>query len=385
MDKNSSFPITRFRANFSQLEKEQKQTIILYSLVLITLLVILIASLGYKLHKAKQFQDEYIDDRIGNYSYTESEVQMKLKGEKEVNTQVFFWNMNDINMKEKYLNLNLYIGLTYNESDFKAGDPELAIYNGRLLSQKVMTREVDDRHIVHELLWINTDIEPIYMVQMYPLDKELLSVRIAPKNQESNYYFKVTALYDYTEGAQSNYDLIDMGFNNVIQEPQDLHVTNAPKLTNKYKNNLSYMQHKPFLGMNRSYMLFEHKSIYSYIKSIQYILLSISVAIISILINSKTNSPKNGRVAVIGSSVFALVANLFQLNATNRPTNLITVIDLMTFFCGLIIILCFLITLRTLRFLDDEGYPVAKLFDQAMFMCIFTSAVMFFVAIYIYA
>ena len=384
MPKSASFAITSFGANFKQLQPEQKKTITYYILSLLFFLILSIGILGYKLHVIKLDQDNYIEDRINVTSYTESEARTDLKNDKQVNTVIYFWNMNDINMKEKYLNMNLYVGLTYAESDFPLNRPEIGIYNGRLVTQQQIIRKIESGN-VNEFWKINADVEPHYMVQLFPLDRELISVRLVPKDQGSNYYFKVVELYDSTEGAQSSYSLMQMKYYNSIQSPQELYGDVAPVTDKSYKFAHSLLQDKPYLGMNRSYMLFEHKSFYSYLKSIQYILLSISIAIFSLLINAKTNSPKNGRVAVIGSSVFALAANVFQLNANNRPTNLITVIDLMTFFCGIIIILCFLITIRTLRFLDDDGYSVAKLFDQAAFTCIFTFSVIFFMSIYLYA
>ena len=108
------------------------------------------------------------------------------------------------------------------------------------------------------------------------------------------------------------------------------------------------------------------------------------IAIFALLINSKKSRPDNGRISVIGSSVFSLAANVFQINSANRVVNSITIIDLITSFAALIILLSFLISVRTLSFWEDEGYPTSKIFDQAMFATLFMYTVVFFCFIYQY-
>lgn len=369
MNQTSNFTIINFTKNYQLLSLNQRKTLIQYVLVLIVLLIALTGILGHKLHKIKTNQEDYLHERIDVPIYNESDFQAKLKGEKQVKAQVFMWNQNDINMKDKYLNMTAFVELHYNESDFKDQPPQIGVYNGRLNSADLI-RHSASQGVVTEYYKVNADVEPHWNVQLYPLDKELVSIRLTPKDMQNDYYFTIVEFNDITEGAQANYNLLKTGFYNVVQSREDLGL-------------ISYS--KPNIGMNRAYMLFEHKSVYSYLKSIQYILLSIFIAVFSLLVNAKTNSPKNGRVAVIGSSIFALAANAFQLNSTAKPIIGITVIDLMTFFCGILILLCFLITVRTLRFLDDEGYLMSKLFDQAMFICIFTCSIIFFTAIYVYA
>lgn len=369
MDKGTSFAITNFVTNFKQLNSIQKKIILKYIAGLIILLLIVTGILGHKLHKIKNYQEDFIVYKTGYPTYDTKEFKAKLKNEVEIKTKVYMWNMSDINMKDKYLNLNFFAEFSYVESEMKNEAPQVNIFNGRLISEQLLSHNVKNG-IVHDYVKINADVEPQYMVQLYPLDKELISVRLVPKDQQKNYYYRIVGFYDYTEGAQSNYNLVGTGFVNQVMDTSELALL---------------LDAKPYYGMSRAFMLFEHKSIYSFIKSIQYILLSVCIAILALLVNAKTNSPKNGRVAVIGSSVFALAANVFQLNSSSKPIIGITVIDLMTFFCSIVIILCFLITLRALRFLDDDGYAMGKIFDQALFICIFICSAGFFTAIYVYA
>lgn len=367
-----SFALSNYIHNFKQLSQEQKKIILTYILLLNIFLLCCIGFFSYTLHQIKQAETKYISERIDVPPLSNFELA-HVKNQIAVDTQIFMWNTGDINLKEKIVPVNFYVRFAYNPKHFNGKAPEFDIFNGKLRSSQLISHKEQDGQYI-ELYRVDADVEPQLMLQMYPLDQELLSVRLTPtKIISSNYYFKLTAFQDHTEKAQTNYDLNKIGFVNMIVN---------------YKDELAQFDDNPdshihYLGVNRAYMLFEHKSILSYIKNIQYILLSICIAIFSLLINTRTNSPKNGRVAVIGSSVFSLAANVFQLNAATKSVNSITSIDLMTFFCGVIIILCYLITVRALRFLDDESYAMSKIFDQSMFMITISYSIIFFSAIYI--
>lgn len=367
-----SFTISNYIHNFKQLTPQQKKTILIYILLLNVFLLCSVSLFGYKLSQIKQDEIDYISERIDVPPLNESQVAL-VKDQIAVDTQIFMWNTGDINLKEKTVPVDFYVRFVFKSKDFNGKAPEFDIFNGKLRSSQLINHREDGNNTV-ELYRVDADIEPQLMLQMYPLDQELLSVRITPtKIVSSNYYFKLTAFQDHTEKAQTNYDLNKIGFVNMVVDYKH----ELAQFENSLESNVNY------LGVNRAYMLFEHKSILSYIKSIQYILLSVCIAVFSLLINTRTNSPKNGRVAVIGSSVFSLAANVFQLNATTKSINAITAIDLMTFFCGVIIVLCYLITVRTLRFLDDDSYAMAKIFDQSMFMLTLTYSIIFFSAVYL--
>lgn len=367
-----SFALSNYIDNFKQLNPQQKKTIFIYALLLNLFLLCSICLFGYKLHQIRQDEGNYISERINVPPLNKSDMAA-VKDQVAVDTKIFMWNTGDINLKEKIVPVDFYMRIAYNPQDFNGKAPEFDIFNGKLRSSQLISHKEQAGQYI-ELYRVDADIEPQLMLQMYPLDQELLSVRITPtKIVSSNYYFKLTAFQDHTEKAQTNYDLTKIGFVNMIIN---------------YKDELAQFDDNPdldihYLGVNRAYMLFEHKNILSYIKSIQYILLSVCIAIFSLLINTRTNSPKNGRVAVIGSSVFSLAANVFQLNATTKSINSITAIDVMTFFCGVIIILCYLMTVRTLRFLDDDSYAMSKIFDQSMFMLTLTYSIIFFSSVYL--
>jgi hypothetical protein len=293
-----------------------------------------------------------------------------LAGQIPVDIQVSAWKFADINMKDKSLVADYKVAFNYHKNNFPHGI-DFDISNGIILKKQLINTIEESGNITSDLYLIEAAIEPKFMIRLYPMDRELLSIRLIPPPDVNNFYFVVSEFDDYTDVAQNDYELEQMGFINTIDK--STYTTGNGTESSLYFAN------------NRSYMVFNHKNIFSYIKSIQYILLSVSIAMFSLLINSKTNSPKNGRVAVIGGSIFALAANVFQVNSTIKIVNSITLIDLITFFSGATILICFLTTVRTLRFIDEDGYAVSKLFDLSMFATIFCYVVIFFSFVYIYA
>ena len=361
---------TTLARRYHDLDLNQKRTIKKYAFYLNLVLVLILIGLGSLLHFMRGEEYGYVADRIDIGVPTESDTAL-IANLAKVDTTIYMMNMQDINMKEKTLRVTLIVKLSYKLADFPDSPPEMGIFNGRLVDQQPISSKVANGRVT-QLFRVLADVEPHYMAQMYPLDRELISVRISPKDETDPYYFNVVDFQDYTEGAQSDYQLIKMGYVNSV-ESSVLAVSDLGEKQGHY------------LGLNRSYMLFEHKNFYTYFKNIQYIILAISIALFALLINARTNSPKNGRIAVIGSSVFALSATVFQINASVKIVNELTIIDLITFYSGMIIVLCFLISIRTLRFLDEENYAIAKVFDLVMFSLIFVYSCLFFSAIYIYA
>lgn len=355
---------------YSELNKSHKNLLFKYFIIINLVMILIISVLGNRLHVMKDAEYDWIYSRIDAKPPSDSELS-HLNGMSIVDTTVFMMRMSDINLKEKSLMLNAVLNLDYYESHFSGASPAIGIFNGQLIDQQQISRSVRNGR-VHEVIKILAEVNPYYMTNMYPFDLELISLRLSPKVEDDLYYFRLNDLVDLTYVAQNDYNLVKMGVVNEVESNDFSSLTD-----NEHK--LSYF------GLNRAYMLFEHKNIYSYLKTFQYMLLAVSIALFALLINARTNSPKNGRVAVIGSSIFALSATVFQINASVKIINSLTVIDLVSFYSGAVIILCFLITVRTLRFLDEDGYPLAKLFDMIMFSVIFLYTNLFFIGVYLYA
>lgn len=357
-------------SQYQTLNGRQKKVLGKYFLLINIIMLLILFFLGERLYSMHQKEDQWIGERVNRTAPTAEELS-HLSHMPVIDTTIYMMRMSDINMKEKTMQVRVVVNLDYLESNFPNGTPGIGIFNGTLKEQQQVSRRVKNGK-VHEILRLTAEIEPYYMLPMYPLDQELVSVRLSPKVEDDPYYFRIVDFQDMTYVAQNDYELEKIGFVNEVESDSFSSLTNN-------EHQVSYY------GLTRAYMLFEHKNIYSYLKTVQYMLLAVSIALFALLINARNNSPKNGRVAVIGSSVFALSATVFQLNASVKIINALTIIDLFTFYSGMVILLCFLITIRTLRFLDDEGYAMAKLFDQLMFTNIFIYTSIFFVGVYWYA
>ncbi|AUR52763.1 hypothetical protein [Aquella oligotrophica] len=358
------------RNQYQTLNGKQKRFLGKYFILINFIMLLIIAFLGERLYTMRKVEMEWIGERVDRPAPTKEEIT-HLSNMPAIDTSIYMMRMSDINMKEKTMQVRVVVNLDYAESNFPDGTPGIGIFNGTLKEQQQVSRRIKNGR-VHEILRLTAEVEPYYMLPMYPLDLELISVRLSPKVEDDPYYFRLVDFQDMTYVAQNDYQLVKTGFVNEVESDVTASLTDS--------------QHQvKYYGLTRAYMLFEHKNVYSYLKTVQYMLLAISIALFALLINAKTNSPKNGRVAVIGSSVFALSATVFQLNASIKVINALTIIDLFTFYSGLVILICFLVTIRTLRLLDEEGYATAKLFDQIMFITIFIYTCIFFIGVYLYA
>ncbi len=358
---------SKYRSLFSRLEQLHKKHIIRYIVIVNIFFILVISGLLTLLHQAKMAQDRVIKEKTTLHTIAMDKTK-NLWQKIPVYTKVYLLYIGDINLKEKLLTVYLGISLKYDQKTLVGEEPNISIVNGTIRSNKLIkTQQLKDSEI-EKLYIVQADIEPSYMLQLYPLDRQLVAMRLTPENMDANYYLQVTGFYDYSQPA-NDYTIDREGYLNQI-ESYHIYLT-ANKGT--YYNVFS-----------RIYLLFNHQNIFTYIKNIQYVVLSLLLSIFALLINSRSNSPLNGRVAVIGGSVFALAANIFQINATIKPIGSYTIIDLITVFASTIILSSFLITIRSLSFADDGGYETAKTFDVAMFSCLMVYVIAFFVLVYWY-
>lgn len=318
------FSVVKFRGNLRQLNSRQKKAIIQYIVLLNIVMFSMIFFIAIRVHNLVKDQNDYFMARIGSKEVAENVISRRIK-KIPINTKVTLLEMQDINLKDKDMVMQVLLGISYNLADFKSEPPKLDLYNGTIKNQKLISTTITDGR-VNEQYYLDMVIEPNYQSELYPLDKELITIFFTPLNYDANYYFHVSDFIDdtdYNNMWQGDYKLMKMGFINYVESNVTTNENQKPVIT--------------YYAENRSYALFDHKSLYSYIKSIQYILLSLLIAIFALLINSKLNSPKNGRITVIGSSVFSLAANVFQINSTNRIVSQITLVDLITSFAALVI------------------------------------------------
>ena len=362
---------SEFKRCISKLTPAQKKIIIRNIVALNVVFIIIVFAFAMRIQRAKVLQANYIQSKTIQQHIATRDLA-KIHDWTIVDAKVYLYYLKDINLKDSSIPVTFALSLTYSEQEFSKHSPEIELSNGSITSKTQYFRQVESG-IVSEVDLYEADITPSYQLQLYPLDKQLIILRPAAKNWlDSPYYLNISGMYvdPNATNPSSDYALIRSGYNNPFES---------------YSMIVGHKNKEIYNVISRAYMLFDHKNLYTYTKNIQYIVLSILIALFSLLINSKTNSPKNGRVAVIGSSVFSLAANVFQINSTIKPSNVFTLIDLITIFAGLIILICFTTTVKTLKLIDTESYETAKVFDLAVFYSLFSYCIIFFVAIYTYA
>jgi hypothetical protein len=361
---------SEFKHCIAQLTHAQRN-IILRNIVLLNIIFIVIVFIfAVRIQRAKILQTQYINSKIIQQHIPTRDLA-KIHDWAVVDAKVYLFYIKDINLKDVNIPVSFALSMTYPANHFPKGLPDIDLSNGTVLSKTEYYKNIESGQ-VSEVDVYDAEITPSYQLQLYPLDKQLIMLRPAAKDWiDSPYFLNISGMYvdKNSLNPSSDYALIKSGYNNPFES---------------YSMIVGHKNKDIYNVISRGYMVFDHKNIYTYIKNIQYIILSILIALFSLLINSKTNSPKNGRVAVIGSSVFSLAANVFQINSAIKPSNVFTLIDLITIFAGLIILICFTATIKTLKLLDSENYETAKAFDLSVFYCLLSYCIIFFVAIYTY-
>ncbi|AUR52258.1 hypothetical protein CUN60_08110 [Aquella oligotrophica] len=343
------------------------------SLLLVNLLLIAIISVfSIKVHGMISTQKDLLDSQL----FVESDAfqnvsSFKQKYDHHIDTSLFIITTHLIDVKAEVMPISFALTMTYPESWVSSEVPEIDLSNGDILSHDTQYRNVVNG-IVEEIVIYQAELYPSYNSILYPLDNQLvylnLSMKKANESGSNLAYLEINKLHYYDQTKHRNYHLIESGIHNQVQQ---------------YNVEIG-KQTKQFYDLfNVAYFKYSHKNIYSYLKIIQYIILSILIATFALLINPKVGTAISGRISVIGSSVFSLSANIFQVNTLIRAGSGITLIDIMTAFAGFMILLCFLITTRTIKLNDEFGHDASKVYDLIMFRVLIFYTVIFFIITYI--
>ncbi len=362
---------SEFKHCLAQLTPQQKKIVLRNIVLLNVVFIVIVFAFAMRIQRAKTLQTEYIHSKTIQQHIPTQDLA-KIHDWTVVDTKIYVSYLRDINLKDTDIPVTFALSMTYPAHHFAKGMPEIDLNNGTITNKTQYYKNVENG-MVSEVDVYDARITPAYQLQLYPLDRQLIMLRPVAKDWiDSPYYFNISGVYVANDALNpsSDYALIESGYNNPFEQ--------YTMIVGHKDKNIDNV-------VGRGYMLFSHKNIYTYIKNIQYIVLSILIALFSLLINSRSNSPKNGRVAVIGSSVFSLAANVFQINSAIKPSNVFTLIDLITIFASLIILICFTATVKTLKLLDAENYETSKAFDLSVFYCLLSYCIIFFVAIYTYA
>ncbi len=354
----------------------QHRNKILQSLLLVNVFfILLILAFSLKIHHLVNYQNGILSKHLSASSIDESANQRFMaRYTKPVYTQVFLHQTRLIDQKAEFMPIDFGLVMTYPESWISNKEfPQISLDNGTILSSDEQFRQVKDG-IVEVGIMYSTNVFTNYIPDMYPLDNQLIVISLSAKDtNESNtnyYYFKIDEFNNGSQNRGRNYRLVKDGF---INQSESFSVQVGPE----YKTFYDYS--------NDCYLFFKHKNISTYLKTTQYIILSILIAVFALLINPRSGDSISGRISVIGSSVFSLATNVFQINTLIRASSGITLIDLMSAFAGAVILVCFLITSRSIRFKDKYGYDASKIHDLWMFWLMIFYPLAFFVITYVQA
>lgn len=337
------------------------------------LLIIVITAFSIKIHNLAKVQQDIINDSLSMESNALSKSKsFKARYRHHIDTQMFVIPQSLIDVKSTTMPIEFGLSMTYPESWVESGQyPAISLDNGDILGQDLQYHNVSNG-IVEVMILYNANVATNFNSLLYPLDDQLIFLELSMKKENESDtdlpYLEIKQFHYHEFSHHRNYRLIESGIHNNT-EVYSIGIGNTTKTF--------------YDLLNVVYFKYSHKNIYSYLKIIQYILLSILIAIFALLINPQIGTAISGRISVIGSSVFSLSANIFQVNSLIRPVSGITLIDLLTAFAGIIILLCFLITTRTIKLNDEFGHDASKVYDLIMFKTLVVFIILFFTITYL--
>lgn len=339
-------------------------------------IMVIIVALNFKVHAMVSAQNKSFKNQI-TVTPAQKDIlaSFKHKYTKEVSAKVFLTDDRLIDIKSQTVSIPFVLTMKYPESWFKdISYPAINVDNGVIDMQNLQYREVN-HGMVEVMVSYRATLNTTYSSLMYPLDKQMiwLNLNMYHNNEsDTNYpYISINEFHRNPPVLKSrNYHLIKDGFINRVA------ISSIP-IGNTIKS---------FHDLNNmSYLIYSHKNIPSYLKTTQYIILALFIALFALLINQKNGSAMSGRISVIGSSVFSLSANVFQINSLMHQSSGVILIDVMSAFVGIIILTCFLITVHTIKIHDKFGFEASKIYDVLAFRSVLFHIIIFFTLVYIQA
>ena len=356
----------KYRNYYKQSSNEHRRKILQAVFIACSFMLIVIGGLLLLMIHEKNVENTYIQSRISKINVNLTGDSLDILKKTPIPTRVMLISIGDINLKEKQLMLYLGVTLHYKPQQFDS-EPDFEVVNAVVSNKKLVKKHQNTDGSVDALYLTRVEIDPYYMMPLYPTDVQLIALRIAAADMDSNYYIQVKDFQNFSPKV-GDYNLIKAGYVNQIESYP----------INVAENNTSY-----FNQFSRLYLIYDHQNILSYIKSIQYVLLSLGLAICSLLLHSRKRGPYFERFGLISGSVFALASNIFQINASVKQVSAFSIVDLISVFAATVIISSFFTTIRTIKFAEVDGYETAKSFDIAMFSVLSTFSLVFFVLIYL--
>ena len=363
--------LLRNDVKFRDLPGETKRKIVRFIFLFNVLLILIIGFSLSKIHSLYMMQQDFLAVNI-------KEDVKKLDGyrkhyQHKVDASVTILSQSLIRIKDDTMPVVFAVKFEYPENSFKSRNPEIQLNNGTIIENKLEYRHVTNG-LVEEQKVYKANIQTRYTSLLYPLDRQIIPLGLSLNDDDTDdyAYLNVSSFTDQTL-SQS----LSKG-RNYIQESVGI----AQKVR-QYSDSLNTTTRSYFID-NLCYLIYKHKNIYSYLKTIQFIIFAMLVAIIALLINPQKGSAISGRISIIGSSIFYLSANIFQVNNQINSSSGITLMDVISVFAGLIIIICFLVTAVAIKLNDEDGYHVSKIYDLILFKFLIFYTALFLILAYVF-
>ena len=346
------------------------RSLILINVFFIVLTIIFCIRIVYLVKQ----QDHYIKSQISISAVDHQKFnEFREQYTRPLHAKLFWLSRRLIDIKSEAMPIEFRVTITYPESWGIQDTPQLDLEFGGFITSKTTSYHRVINGEVEEMAFYEGNIPTNYSSLLYPLDTQLIILSLGtlvPNEANTNLPYLFIDEFENTQYLKSrrNYKFVKSGFFSWVNH-YSLPIGN----TVKDFYNLS----------NYAYLLYSHKNILSYLKVTQFIIFSILIAIFALLINPKRGSAISGRISVIGSAVFSLATNGFQVMSLINPGSGINLIDLFAVFAGAIILICFLVTATTVKLNDECGHNASRLYDLLVFRILLLYPLAFFIITYI--
>lgn len=289
--------------------------------------------------------------------------------------RVELYSHGSIDLLSNRMPINFFLTIEYPISMLrKTQTPSVRINNGKIISSKLIYKTIINK-TVYEKRDYDGEVDLYYRQNLFPLDTQVIPIQIVTEREYENYLL--------------NIDEYEIDLNNIPKNFHDYTLLKTALVSNVKEHNIRvYVGGKKYyknyyVSENLVYMLYSHHNLSTYLKNMQYLLLSLLMSIFALLINARKNNPTTGRISAISGSSFALAANLFHVSTLTKPSGGISLLDMVSGYVAVVILICFLVTVRSVRLNDTRGYKCSKFHDLIMFKHISYWTCLFFVSIYV--
>lgn len=360
---------------YDGLPKTQKKLLYKYVLLLDVVLLLLISIILIKIYLLKIYvekshiQQIHINDRMPINAINKKQYPI-------INGSIFLKSHGAINLLTEVMPVKFSVTVSYPISLLtKNSPPIIKLDNGQIFSNKLIFRSISHKTVYEERDY-DGEVNIYYRQNLYPLDTQQIIIKINLENEYSGYMLHINSFVMDTLNIPTYFHDYTLITSNLLAAFK----RNILQLNDGQNQNIN---HYFYVSENIIYMVYSHANISSYFKNMQYLVLSLLMSVFALLINSRKNNPTTGRISAISGSSFALAANLFHVSTLTKQSGGIGLLDLVSSYVATIILLSFLVTVRSTKLNDIYDYESSKAHDILMFKHLLLWTIAFFISFYL--